>query len=440
MNRERILIFAGTTEGRKLFDLLVKNGVAADISVATEYGRDLINGGDRHIYAARLTPEQMAELLQQQAYTLVIDATHPYATEVTANIQSACKNVNVPVVRLLRAAGSNQDVIACPTIAAAVKYLEGHEGNVLSTIGSKELRHFTRLEHFAARMFARILPLPEAVTTCYELGFKGSNLICMQGPFGYELNLAMLKQYNCQYLLTKDSGKVGGFEEKVKAAQAANAKVILIERPQEEHGLSFAEVIKVVEKKCQIKINTDSNNTRTTTYINNGNDKIDKNNCTSTKLLAGAQHSCFPLFINIKNKHVLVAGGGVIATRRVKTLCKFDCRVKVVAPQITDELTALATAGSIDYEQRPYTTADLNQVDLVVAATNNREVNRQIGNEARARGLYVSVADRKEECNFYFPAIIDNDDVVIGITSQGKSHKTVSGVSAKIRGILQNED
>jgi len=421
VKQEKILIFAGTTEGRRLYKLLTDNGITAAVSVATPYGRDaLVDAG--LVFVGRLHAEQMETLIRQHSFTLIVDATHPYATEVTANIRLACQRTGVPFIRLLREGIDCQDVITFADVPAAVDYLRQCPGNILSTIGSKELHHFTQLENYPTRVFARILPLPEAISHCYELGFKGSNLICMQGPFSYELNLALLKQYNCRFLVTKDSGVTGGFAEKLQAARAAGAKVILIARPYDV-GLSMAEVIKIIEDRCRVKLDCHSPGAD-----NNSEQQLSD------------KHKYFPLFVNIQGKEVLVVGGGTIATRRVKSLVHFACRVKVVAPTITDELRSLVADGAIEYESRTYTTVDLVAADLVVAATDRREINQQIGREAKERGLLVSVADCREECNFYFPAIIANNDVVIGVSSGGKSPTATAKWAARVRGVIQDEN
>ena len=79
------------------------------------------------------------------------------------------------------------------------------------------------------------------IESCQALGFEGRNLIAMQGPFSMEMNRAMLTQYECRYLVTKDSGKAGGFLEKIQAAEACGATVVIIGRPLAEEGLSLRE-------------------------------------------------------------------------------------------------------------------------------------------------------------------------------------------------------
>ncbi|RXE58042.1 precorrin-2 dehydrogenase/sirohydrochlorin ferrochelatase family protein [Acetivibrio mesophilus] len=148
----------------------------------------------------------------------------------------------------------------------------------------------------------------------------------------------------------------------------------------------------------------------------------------------------FPLFISSKGKKALVIGGGNIAARRISTLLNFEFDITVVAPKITKKIRQFAEDGLITYIQREFLEEDLVDKFLVVAATDKREVNKYAGERAKELGAYVSVADVKEECNFYFPAVITKDEVVIGVTSGGKSHKMVKDISNTVRKVLNHED
>lgn len=124
----------------------------------------------------------------------------------------------------------------------AAKLLEKMEGSILVTTGSKELEALRGLPGFAKRIFARILPQPEMVQKCMEMGLSGRHIICMQGPFSEEMNYAMLRETNARILLTKESGAAGGFPEKLRGARRAGAAVVVVKRPVEEEGCSVEEV------------------------------------------------------------------------------------------------------------------------------------------------------------------------------------------------------
>lgn len=148
------------------------------------------------------------------------------------------------------------------------------------------------------------------------------------------------------------------------------------------------------------------------------------------------QHMHFPLFIKTENQKVLIVGGGRIARRRIKTLLKFNFNIVVIAPETEDEIKNLADSNKITLITRDYCKQDLSGACFVVAATNNRTVNHNVAMDAKAQKIPVSAADCKEECDFYFPAIIERENIVIGVVGDGTNHKKVAEAAAKIRNEL----
>lgn len=150
----------------------------------------------------------------------------------------------------------------------------------------------------------------------------------------------------------------------------------------------------------------------------------------------------FPLFIDIKDKNILVVGGGNIASRRVKTLIEFECNITVISTNFSQYLLELELSNKVKLINREFIETDLNNIFLVTATTDNREVNQNIGRLARQRNIYVSVADAKEESNFYFPAIATFDNTIIAVGSNGTHHTLVSNLAKTIRehnALLTNE-
>lgn len=244
----RVIVFAGTTEGYELCRFLGKRGVTVLACVATQYGsRSLTESEYLKVRPGRLTCEEMTELFQREAPGLVLDATHPYAAEVTENIKKACEAAGISRVRVLRREGScEMDAVCVEDTAAAAQYLKTTQGNVLLTTGSKELAAFTCVPDYENRLYARVLSLPSVMEECRRHGFEGKHLIGMQGPFSTELNVAMLRQFSCQYLVTKNTGRAGGFEEKLEAARICGVTPVIIGRPVRETGLSVPECKKML--------------------------------------------------------------------------------------------------------------------------------------------------------------------------------------------------
>lgn len=256
MKENKILLFAGTTEGRELAEYLVERNVKVHACVATPYGESLLPQKRLlSISHQRLDVCQMKELIKEFAPRYVIDATHPFAKEVTENIKNACIEMNAPYIRLLRAAGQAGESVCVKDVEAAVEYLEGTSGNILITTGSKELENYTRLTDYQERIFARVLSVGDVAVKCEELGIRGRHLICMQGPFSVEMNLAMLREYKISYLVTKESGIAGGYPEKCEAAAMAGVGLVAIGRPQQESGMSLGEVIKFLNNELNLQNN-----------------------------------------------------------------------------------------------------------------------------------------------------------------------------------------
>ena len=235
----KILLFAGTGDGHELALWLSEKGIPFTVSVATEYGETLLPEG-MDVHVGRMDAPAM-ENLMGQGYTLVIDATHPYAVEVTKNIRSAAEAAGVPDLRLLRQSDGEDQCHKADTMKAAAEMLLEMPGNVLLTTGSKELNCFA-LPGLVERCYPRVLPMVDSLERCLSLGFPPKNIICMQGPFSREMNVATLRQFGIKTLVTKNTGSYGGFREKADAAREAGCDLLVVERPVEEEGLAMDEI------------------------------------------------------------------------------------------------------------------------------------------------------------------------------------------------------
>lgn len=242
-----IIIFGGTSEGRRLAEFCAARKIRAAVSVATGYGESLLKETPwLGIHTGRMDREQMEAWLAGQNPRLVLDATHPYAVQATENIRLACGGLGLPLLRVLRGESGEDGgsrVVTVGSVEEAAAYLDGQEGTILVTTGSKELRAFASLKHCGERVFARVLPSPQALEACREAGILPSHILAMQGPFSAELNAAMIRQTGAAWLVTKESGRAGGFEEKLQAAEETGAKVVLVGRPEKESGVSLEEAL-----------------------------------------------------------------------------------------------------------------------------------------------------------------------------------------------------
>ena len=250
-----ILLFAGTTEGRHIAKVLKDQPVSVTVSVATEYGETLIAPAENiTVLHGRKNAEEIEALIRETQAQLLIDATHPYAAEITKTLKAVAEKTGTEYLRVLRASEQADGCVFVDDTDAAIAYLNTLEGNVLLTVGSKELSCYTAVKEFETRLFARILPVKESTDAAFALGFSGKHLICMQGPFSEELNEATIRAIDAKILVTKDTGASGGFAEKIRAARACGATPVVIRRPDEETGVSETECLARLSERFGIRL------------------------------------------------------------------------------------------------------------------------------------------------------------------------------------------
>lgn len=396
MNGGRLLLFGGTTEAREI----LARGVPALCCVATEYGAALAGEGiaaEGAVRVGRLDAGGIADLIAAEGITCVMDATHPYAVEVTKNIRAACERMGMPLLRVLRDAVSVEDdsVVRVASCREAAELLNGREEEkALLTVGSKELGAFTAVRDYGHRLFARVLPTSEVLRSCEALGFDPAHVIAMQGPFSAEMNRAMLEMTGASLLVTKDGGGPGGMEAKLAGARAAGAEVILVTRP-DDSGCSVDEAV-----------------------------------LWARRMLGLRRPPLFPLLRDIEGLTALVVGGGNVALRRAETLVRCGARIRAVSVEFREGFPQEAERLC-----RPFAPGDLVGAALAVAATDDREVNRRIGLEARACGIPVSVADSAGESTFFFPSLVAAGPVAASVSTAGLDPELTRRLSDRLRSV-----
>ena len=253
----KIIIFSGTTEGRILSDRLTKDCMPHIVSVASEYGKEMMDeNAFAEIHVGRMDANEIIGFLTEREFSeedMVIDATHPFATEVTSNIKVAVESFGVSLIRVIREEEKElpKDAEKYLDITDCANSLDKTEGNILLTTGSKELGQYCKSvsTETKKRTYVRVLPSIDSLKLCEMEGIESDHIIAMHGPFGKELNEAILRQYDIKHLVTKESGAAGGFAEKMSAAVSAGAALHVIERPYIEEGVSVDEAYKIITGK-----------------------------------------------------------------------------------------------------------------------------------------------------------------------------------------------
>ena len=388
----KLVIFAGTSEGRTLCTRLSQAGMQATVCVATEYGKEVMPElPGITVHTGRMTAEEMADFLRETQ--LVVDATHPYAVEVSKNIRQACETINCRYIHLLRPKTQAEHVVHVASAAEAAEYLAHTEGNVLLTVGSKELHCFTAVPDYAERLWPRVLPAAASMEICQKLGFPAAHTILMQGPFSEELNIALLHTCGAKWLVTKDTGVAGGLPEKLAAAKRCGCQVILIDRPRED-GMTPEEVHRLLLPRRPLR---------------------------------------FPLFVDLTGRQCLVVGCGKIGAHRAEVLLRYGAKVTVVSPEGEPPEGA-------EWVKRAFRPEDLDGKFLVTAATDNRQVNHTIYERCVQQNIWVSTADNREECTFFFPAVRTGAGLSVGLVSDGSDHKKTARAARAIEAVLQEEE
>lgn len=238
---KKVIVFAGTNEGREICEFLCGQRIETTACVATDYGSVCLEEiRNLHILEGRLDKTKIEALIEN--YDYVIDASHPYAKIITENIVEACANPHFrgKRIRILRESYGEQGMVFAD-FSKLCEYLNQVEGKVLVTTGSKDLHYLKKVRDYKERMILRILPSLDSLKTALDLGYAPRNIICMQGPFTTEMNVAMLRQMGAAYLVSKDTGLTGGFPEKVEASRLTGVKLLTIGRPSKEVGVSLKE-------------------------------------------------------------------------------------------------------------------------------------------------------------------------------------------------------
>lgn len=253
-----IAVFGGTSEGRSIGEALKNTDITVHMCTVTEYGTSLVPQGENIItHTGAMNEEEMENFFDEISPQLCIDATHPYAQNVTENIINACEKKNIENIRVLRAEGQEKGgVIYRESVKSAVEFLKKTEGNIFITTGSNELEKYCEIDNYKERCTARVLSSANVIEKCRSIGFEGKNLICMQGPFSEDLNYCMFKEKSARWIVTKNSGSAGGYEEKCNAAQRMGAGIIVIGRKTEKskNKMFLPELIDLIKNKYGISI------------------------------------------------------------------------------------------------------------------------------------------------------------------------------------------
>ena len=239
-----ILVIGGTSDSRNIAVKIAQGGSGVLVSTATSYGADLAAGGGIEVTSGRLDRNGLKKLIITRGVRVIVDASHPFAREVSENTFNACEETGVFYIRYSRPPVKIPDrplVVQLDSIGEAIGWAFEKGNTILAATGSKTARLFTeKARDTGKRVVFRVTPDPDVIKGLIQNGAGPEDIVAMQGPFSEEMNIAIINHYSADVLVTKDSGAAGGFGEKISAAEKAGIPIIIVRRPPELPGAVFS--------------------------------------------------------------------------------------------------------------------------------------------------------------------------------------------------------
>ena len=249
----KLLVLAGTEDGRELAVALKRRGHDILISTLTPYGAELALESGLRVRSGAMDIEAFVDLVEVEAFVAIVDATHPYAVQVKEMAKTACEGLSIPYLRWQRSSlelEANPLIHWAEDIPSAALIASELGQRILLTTGSNALPDWVSQAPLKDKiLFVRVLPTSEVLARCEFCGFKPNKIIAAQGPFSQEWDEAMFKQLRIGVVVTKESGKVGGTLEKVQACQHLNIPLVILKRPVTDgEDSSITQFIKHLEE------------------------------------------------------------------------------------------------------------------------------------------------------------------------------------------------
>ncbi|MDO4203281.1 MAG: cobalt-precorrin-6A reductase [Selenomonadaceae bacterium] len=256
-----IFVAAGTQDGRELAGRLLSEGYPVTASVVSKYGSELLAMyPGMKINDKPLDEEGLSEYIKSHDIRVFVDASHPYAANVSQNAMNACRKAKVPYIRYERQATA----VNCKKLTVVENYEQAaeaavkHGKTIFLTTGSRNIQKFLQSPYLAGcRIVARILPTADVISEVTSLGLSPKDIIAMQGPFSREFNREMFRQYSADVIITKNSGSIGGTDTKFSAADDLGLPVILVDKPAIKYdnlATDFDTVIKFVAGQINLEV------------------------------------------------------------------------------------------------------------------------------------------------------------------------------------------
>ncbi|MGN0176360.1 MAG: precorrin-6A reductase [Methanobrevibacter sp.] len=236
----KIFLLGGTKDSINIIKFIKKNYDAFILTTTTtEYGAKLAKeGGSDDIIARPLPKEEIINIITNEKFDILIDATHPFASHITQTSTSIAKELKIPYLRFERPITNlkninTSNIIYANSFVDAGKIIsnEFNQSNVLHFAGANTMEDVLK-NVSTEKFYPRIVKVKSSIEKCKKLDINPNHIIPMTGAASKEENIELIEKYDAGIIITKESGEIGGVLDKIEAANIKNIKIIMIQRPQ----------------------------------------------------------------------------------------------------------------------------------------------------------------------------------------------------------------
>ena len=236
----KIFLLGGTKDSINIIKFIKKNYDAFILTTTTtEYGAKLAKeGGSDDIIARPLPKEEIINIITNEKFDILIDATHPFASHITQTSTSIAKELKIPYLRFERPITNlkninTSNIIYANSFVDAGKIIsnEFNQSNVLHFAGANTMEDVLK-NVSTEKFYPRIVKVKSSIEKCKKLDINPNHIIPMTGAASKEENIELIEKYDAGIIITKESGEIGGVLDKIEAANIKNIKIIMIKRPQ----------------------------------------------------------------------------------------------------------------------------------------------------------------------------------------------------------------
>lgn len=240
-----ILLLGGTSESLAVADVLAKHQLPFVVSVISDYGEELAKQHAPAVVKTTFTEENFPAFCRQHQINLILDATHPFARVISQLAIDQASKLAIPYLRFERSSALKAAITLkmMDSTTEACAYLKTVSGKVYLSTGSKTAPDYAQ-SLGVDRLHVRVLPTTRVMTNLTAAGFVASQIDALQGPFSVALNVELFRHAGADIVVTKESGRRGGLQEKIAACEKLAIPCVIIRRPQ----IDYPQVVSSLEE------------------------------------------------------------------------------------------------------------------------------------------------------------------------------------------------